>query len=161
MWTQKYLVQIHFCLRADHNIYCQCCEAKQKLCHKYVQYVTITAQNCKRVICFSAFSIAIHRLRSLYSLCIRCTLDDCIFSPFIPGCRAMFTLWALRFLPHWALSSSQSWRQSWGTKSRGCWSRCRRRSPRTGRSFRYKIPADCSLQLKWCIESCMRQVWSN
>lgn len=52
MWTQKHLVQIRCCRTADHNTHCQCSKAKQKLCHKYLQYVTITAQNGKKILCF-------------------------------------------------------------------------------------------------------------
>ncbi len=33
-WAQKRLVQIRCCLRADHNIHCQCSKAKQRICHK-------------------------------------------------------------------------------------------------------------------------------
>lgn len=94
------------------------------------------------------FSTVIHRHRVLKAHFGKlCTVnsqlqllphDNRVFCFSIMGYRAMFTRWALRFLPHWTLSSSQSWRQSWEKRSRGCWSRCRRKSQRTGHSCRYE-----------------------
>lgn len=104
--------------------------------------MTITTQNGK-TLCFP----------SLYMDSDLCT--SLCFLLYIPGCRAMFTLWAPRSLPLWTLSSSQSWRRSWGKRFRGCWSRCRRRSRR------YNKPCWLFLTAIMLYRQLWKGVWNN
>lgn len=121
MWTRKHLFQIRCWQRGDHNNYCQCSKAKQKLCHKYIQDMTVENRRERHMLSYSKFTV----------------LFLCILFSFILCCRAMSTLWGQPFLPRWTSSSSPSWRSSWEKKSRSCWSRCRRRNLRTGLCSRY------------------------
>lgn len=136
VWSDTWAPEVYGSKPAgDRDILREFSKAKQKLEHAYILY---TAQGC---ILLSHMSIQISVLHCKFQLQVPPVLTACsaLFSPLL--WRAMYSLWAPRFLLRWVLSLSQSWRLSWEKKSRSSWNRCRRRSQRTGRFCRCEHPA--------------------